>query len=197
MALAALTPGRGSRRVCSIRYKRWQRGARSRTMIQLLILVFFAYLALLGTAAYFTRPATQRMMGALAGGVAAGPEPSVAARNRRRARMVAVPVPGRAQRAAADVPRIRCLLCGNRTDRLADRAPFRLARNRMLACRGLRHRPSTRLRDCVALSRVDGVWPGIAPIAGNAAVYFFTVALTLAVMRLIAGPATKDRLARS
>src|ERR1039457_3067198 len=47
-------------------------GSRSLTMIQLLILFFFVYLAALGAAAYFTRPLRRRMMGALAGGAATG-----------------------------------------------------------------------------------------------------------------------------
>ena len=38
---------------------------------------------------------------------------------------------------------------------------------------------------------------GVAPVAGNAPVYFLTGALTLVVMWLIAGPAAKGRLARS
>lgn len=41
-------------------------------MIQLPILFFFVYLAVLGAAAYFTRPGRRRMMGALAGGAATG-----------------------------------------------------------------------------------------------------------------------------
>jgi hypothetical protein len=39
--------------------------------------------------------------------------------------------------------------------------------------------------------------PGFSPIAGNAAAYLFTMVLMLLVMRLISGPATADRLARS
>lgn len=45
---------------------------RSQTTIQFLFVAFFAYLAALGAVAYFTRPVTRRIMGAIAGGVASG-----------------------------------------------------------------------------------------------------------------------------
>src|SRR5258708_39829869 len=45
---------------------------RSRNMMRLLILSSLIYLVSLGAVAYFARPGTRRMMGALGGGVAAG-----------------------------------------------------------------------------------------------------------------------------
>jgi hypothetical protein len=166
-------------------------------MIQLLILFFFVYLAALGAAAYFTRPGRRRMMGALAGGAATGlslPLLLAIAGAQGWWRCPFLATPGALLLACLvfAVSYAAIALIGWRIDR---RFGWR-----GIACSLAAVCVIGPPRDYAIASRYPELMkfgPGVAPIAGNAAVYFFTVALTLAVMRLIAGPTAKDPLARS
>ena len=127
-------------------------------MMQVLILIDCVYLVALGAAVYFTRPGTRRIMGALGGGVAAGLSLPLVLAIASAQGWWRCPFLERPQRVAADIHRVRYLLRVDGPDSLVGRAPFRLARNSMVSRRSLRHRRTTRLRDCGVVPRVDGVW---------------------------------------
>jgi hypothetical protein len=166
-------------------------------MIELLILAFFIYLGALGTAAYLTRPTTRRMLGALAGGVATGLSFPLL--------LAIADAQGWWRCPFLDMPRAPLLTFLGVAVSYAAIALIGWRIERRFGWRGTAYSLVAVCvigppRDYAIASRFPELMvfgPGVAPIAGNAAVYFFTVALTLAVMRLIAGPAAKDRLARS
>ena len=171
-------------------------------MMRLLILSFLIYLASLGAAAYFARPGARRMMGALGGGVAAGlslPPLLALAEAQGWWRCPFLNLPHAPLLTlwpfsilVFSVSYAAIALAGWRIERR-----FGWPGTAWLLAAACVIGPP---RDYAIATRYPELMvfgPGAAPIAGNAAVYFVTVALTLAVMRLIAGPAAKDRLARS
>jgi|GraSoi2013_115cm_1033766.scaffolds.fasta_scaffold17901_2 hypothetical protein len=166
-------------------------------MMRLLILSSLIYLVSLGAVAYFARPGTRRMMGALGGGVAAGLSLPLL--------LALAEAQGWWRCPFLNLPHAPLVTFLGFT---VSYAPIALVAWRIERRFGWRGTACSLAAVCVLGPPRDYAiatrypelmvfGPGVAPIAGNAAVYFVTVALTLAVMRLIAGPAAKDRLARS
>jgi hypothetical protein len=166
-------------------------------MMWLLILSSLIYLASLGAVAYFARPGKRRMAGALGGGVAAGLSLPLllalaGAEGWWQCPFLKLPYAPLVTFVGFSVSYATIALAVWRIER---RFGWRGAACSLAAACVLG--PP---RDYAIASRYPELMvfgPGAAPIAGNAFVYFVTVALTLAVMRLIAGPAATDRLARS
>ena len=166
-------------------------------MIRLLLLAFLIYLVSLAVTGYLTRSGARRAIGAIAGGGVAG-----------------LSLPLMLALAAAEgwwrcpflgVPRAPLLTFLGFSVSYAAIALIVWRLERRFGWRAIAWSLAAVCvtgppRDYAIASRYPELMvfgPGMAPIAGNAAVYLLTVALTLAVMRLIAGPAARDRLARS
>ena len=161
-----------------------------------LIWSFFIYLAALGAAAYFTRPGTRRMLGAIAGGVAAAISMAPLLRIADAQRWWRCPF--------LNTPRAPLWTFLDFAVSYAAIALVGWRIGRRFGWRGIACSLAVVCvigppRDYAIASRYPELMvfgPGVTPIAGDAAAYLITVALTLGVMRLIAGPAAEDRLAR-
>src|SRR5450755_4136781 len=166
-------------------------------MMWFLVLSCFVYILLLGAAVYFTHPPKRRVIGALAGGVAAGLSlPFIVAiadaQGWWRCPFLSL----------AGAPLLTFL--GFSLSYAAVALVFWRIEHRF----GWRGTAYSLAAVCVIGPPRDyaiaSLYPnlmvfghGIAPIIGNAAAYLFTLVLTLSVMRLIAGPNRTDRLAPS
>jgi hypothetical protein len=163
-------------------------------MMQFLVVAFLFYLASWGTATYFTRPAFRRMMGALAGGLAAGVSLPVLLAiadaqgwwhcpflNRPGAQLLAF--------AAFSISYAAIALIGWRIERrFGGRGiSFSLAVVCLIG-------PPRDYAIAVRYPELMVFGTGIAPFVADAAAYFITVAVALVIMRLISGPAASDRL---
>lgn len=163
--------------------------------MQFLVLAFLIYLGSLGTAMYFTRPALRRMIGALAGGLAAGLSLPLLlaiadAQGWWRCPFLNTPRTWLLTFVTFSVSYAAIALIGWRIER---RFGWRGTASSLAAVCIIG--PPRDYAIAVRYPELMVFGTGVAPIAADAAAYFITVAMTLGVMRLISGPATTDRLA--
>lgn len=98
---------------------------------------------------------------------------------------------------AHDVPRARHLVYANLSRYLASGPPLRLARTGGLCWHRSDHRSAAGLFVRTTFPKWMVFAPGVAPILADCAAYIMIVIVGHAVMRLVAGPARADRLARA
>ncbi len=162
-----------------------------------LVLIDLASLATLAVAAYFTRSGIRRFTGALAGGAAVGlSSPLItsiaSARQWWRCPFLDLPYAPLLTFLGLAISFAMIALVGWRIER---RFGWRgVAWSLAVVCV---IGPPRDYAIAAMYPKLMVFGPGFAPIAGNSLVYGCTVALALLVMRLIAGPAAEDRLARS
>mgnify|MGYP001585978118 CR=1 FL=1 len=163
---------------------------------QQLIVVTCAYSVALVAAVYFTRATSRRVVGALAGGAAVGWMGLGAIALGEALGLWRVPLPS--------TPGLFALfylgfaISCSPIYLITWRVAVRFGRRGLAVCiifAGVIGPP----RDYLIVAKYPE-WmvfaPGVAPVFGDAAIYVCIVALGHAMMRLVAGPARGDRLAR-
>ncbi len=166
---------------------------------QQLILIDCFCLVLLGLAAYFTRATPRRLLGALVGGVAAtvlGVGLDVAGHSLGWWHYTFVTTPYGPPLMYVAVG----LWYGAGVALIGWRVTRRFGGRGQAAFIGFMtvYGP---IRDYVGVAATGGaiqvITPGIAPAVGDAALWATIIAVAQGVMRLVAGPAASDRLART